>query len=100
MALSLRAGIPGSLTLDRDLHLDLDRAAARQGCDTDCRARVPSALAEHLEEQPACAVDHGGLLVEVLQAGDEPEHAEHTLDTIECPELRAQHRQRVQRAPA
>ena len=88
------------LSPERDLDLDLDRAAARQRGHADRGAAVTTGRAEHVGEEPARAVDDRGLLREPGRARDEAEHGEHPLDAIEIAELGLQHRQRVQRAPA
>ena len=78
----------------------ISTAPPRQRGDADRRSGVATGVAEHVGEQPARAVDDRGLVLESRHARDEPEHGEHPLDAVEAPELRAQHRQRVQRAPA
>ena len=78
---------------ERDLDLDLDRAAARQRGDTDRGATVTAGGAEHLGQQPARAVDDRGLLHETGRGRDESEHRQHAFDAVEAAELGAQHRQ-------
>ena len=70
-------------------------SAATPIADRLCRP----AGAEHVGEQPARAVDDGGLLHEPGRRRDEAQHREHPLDPVEAAQLAAQHRQRVERAP-
>src|SRR4051812_254961 len=54
-----------------DLDLDLHCAATGQRGDADRGAAVTPGITEHVEQQPARAVDHRGLLLETRRARDE-----------------------------
>ena len=79
------------LSPQRDLDLDLDRAATRQGGDAHRRPGMTAGVAEHLAQEPTGAVDHRGLLHEARRRRHEPEHGEHPFDAIEVAQLRPQH---------
>ena len=81
-----------------DGDLDLDRASSRQGGHTDGRAGVAPGIPEDLEQDMACSVDDGRLLVEAGGAGHVPGDGEHPLDPVEAPEGGAQYGQRVEGA--
>ena len=53
-------------------------------------------VSEDLEQDPACAVHDGRLLVEVRSRGNVSRDRENSLDTIERAECRLEHGQRVE----
>ena len=91
-AASVMAGL-----LDFDHHLDLDHRTERQRGDTEGRARVLPAFAEHRDQQVGAAVHHLGLLLEVVDRVDEAADAYDPLHAGEFSDLRLQGRDQPER---
>src|SRR5205085_11564370 len=77
------AADPSAGLSDRDNDLDLDRYPAGQRAHADSGARMPTALAEHLDKQIRAAVDDFRMIFEIGGGVDHPEHFDDVLDAVE-----------------
>src|SRR5262249_47255027 len=86
------SGCAGAASLaHRDDHLDLDGDPAGERAHADRRARVATALAEHLDEEIGTAVDHLRMVLELGGRIDHAEHLDDLLDPIEIAAKRIAH---------
>src|SRR6266853_179521 len=77
------AADPSARSPDRNNDLDLDRNSAGQRAHADGGARMPPALAEHLDEQVGAAVDDFRVILEIGGGIDHPEHLDDVLQAVE-----------------
>jgi hypothetical protein len=75
--------------------LDFDCASSWQRSDANRRTGVSTLLPENIAEDPAGAVDYGGLLMEVRRRRDVSGHREYSGDQVERAELRFQNAERI-----
>src|SRR5260370_29289057 len=74
---------PSAGLSDRDNDLDLDRYPTGKRAHADSGARVPPALAEHLDKEIGTAVDDFRVILEFGGGVDHPEHLDDILHAVE-----------------
>src|SRR5271166_7008212 len=74
---------PSARLSDGDDDLDLDRYPAGQRAHADSGARMPPALAEHLDEEVGAAIDDLRVVLEIGSGIDHPKHFDDILHTVE-----------------
>jgi hypothetical protein len=80
-------------------HLDLDRTVARQPGDTDRGTRMPSVLAQHLDEEITGRIGDPRLLTELGRTGHEDQHL-HDPDPVQISHRLRSDGERVERGLA